>query len=243
MAWVAVDRAILLAGRSGGDRRLPRWRATAQTIRQTILTRGWDEERGAFVRSFGESALDAANLRIPLVGFLPFDDPRVQSTVRATERGLGQGPFLWRYRRPDGVGGKDGAFLPCSFWLVECLARGGHGRRARAMFEQLLTVASPHGLFTEEWDPAESRALGNYPQAFTHVGVLRAALALGLSTHRARRRDELEQFARFLPDAGSEFPAGLPEGFSGADASRRSTPPAPRREPPRRGGMRRRRAT
>ncbi|MCI4329069.1 MAG: glycoside hydrolase family 15 protein, partial [Thermoplasmata archaeon] len=92
MAWVAIDRAILLAGQYGGDRRVARWRSTAETIRHAVLTRGWDQERGAFVRSFGDTALDAANLRIPLVGFLPFDDPRVLATVRKTEQELAKGP-------------------------------------------------------------------------------------------------------------------------------------------------------
>jgi GH15 family glucan-1,4-alpha-glucosidase len=246
MAWVAIDRAVLLAGRSGGDRRLPRWRATAQTIRTAILSKGWSEERGAFVRSFGEQALDASNLRIPLVGFLPFDDPRVLATVRETERELAEGPFVWRYLRPDGVGGEEGAFLPCSFWLVECLARGGHARRAERIFQELLEVASPTGLFTEEWDPATSQALGNYPQAFTHVGVLRAALALGLSTTRARRRDELERIARSLPSGDESGARAVPEGFSGTPASgprtrssRRSRPD----EPPRKRGKRGRRGT
>jgi GH15 family glucan-1,4-alpha-glucosidase len=246
MAWVAIDRAILLAGRSGGDRRLSRWRATAQTIRQSILTRGWDEECGAFVRSFGDTALDAANLRIPLVGFLPFDDPRVLATVRETERGLAEGPFVWRYLRPDGIAGEEGAFLPCSFWLVECLARSGHARRAQGMFEELLAVASPHGLFPEEWDPAAGRALGNYPQAFTHVGVLRAALALGLSTTRARRRDELERLARARPSGELRVPGTRPEGFLAPPASSRSTRATPRtrsRTRPRNPGKRTRRGT
>lgn len=218
MAWVAIDRAILLAERYGGDRRIPRWRSTAAAIRKAVLSRGWDAKRGSFVRAFGESTLDAANLRIPLVGFLPFDDPRVLATVRATERELAQGPFVWRYRGADGVGGEEGSFLPCAFWLVECLARGGQLRRARASFATLLGVASPLGLFGEEWDPDGTRALGNYPQAFTHVGVLRAALALGLAASGATESGEIAQIA------GSER-------FSGRGASP-VWPRSPRRARP-----------
>jgi GH15 family glucan-1,4-alpha-glucosidase len=227
MAWVAVDRAALLAERYGGDRRVPGWRATAETIRHTILAEGWDEEGGAFVRSFGETTLDAANLRIPLVGFLPFDDPRVLSTVARIERELADGPFLWRYRVHDGVSGPEGAFLPCSFWLVECLARGGQLKRARASFERLLGVASPHGLFGEEWDPVGRQPLGNYPQAFTHVGVLRAALALGVASARLEPRAEFELLRGMGPEGN---PVARAERFSG----RRVSPRTARR--PRRSG-------
>jgi GH15 family glucan-1,4-alpha-glucosidase len=199
MAWVAVDRAIRLAERYGGDPRVPRWRTTAETIRSTILTKGWDDERQTFVRSFGDSDLDAANLRIPLVGFLPFDDPRVVATVDRIEHDLARGPFVWRYTTEDGVGGSDGAFLPCAFWLVECRARAGRAAEARRSFTQLLEVGSPHGLFSEEWDPAGPRALGNYPQAFTHVALLRAALALGLATATPAERRRLAAFAPYLP--------------------------------------------
>jgi GH15 family glucan-1,4-alpha-glucosidase len=223
MAWVAVDRATLLAERYGGDRRTPRWRTTAETIRQAILSQGWDASNGAFVRSFGETALDAANLRIPLVGFLPFDDPRVVSTVRRIARELGKGPFVWRYLVPDGIGGPEGAFLPCAFWLVECLARSGRTRHARASFEQLLAVASPHGLFSEEWDPAGRRALGNYPQAFTHVGVLRAALALGIAEARPEGRAEVDALARSLPGVDPGARAVRTERLLGGGSSRAGT--------------------
>jgi GH15 family glucan-1,4-alpha-glucosidase len=234
MAWVAIDRAILLAGRYGGDRRVARWRSTAETIRHAVLTRGWDAERGAFVRSFGDTDLDAANLRIPLVGFLPFDDPRVLATVRKTEQELAQGPFVWRYLRHDGVGGKEGAFLPCAFWLVECLARGGHLRRARASFETLLGVASPLGLFGEEWDPAGARALGNYPQAFTHVGVLRAALALGLAASGTQESAEIRRVARTAPAVHPTAVSPGTERFSG----RRASPNSPRSPRPTRPALR-----
>ncbi len=125
--------------------------------------------------------MDAANLRLPLVGFLPSEDPRVARTVDRIERELGPGPFLRRYLSADGLRGPEGAFLPCGFWLVECLARRGESKRARAYFERLTEAAGPLDLFSEEYDPVGRLALGNYPQALTHIGVLRAALALGRS--------------------------------------------------------------
>jgi GH15 family glucan-1,4-alpha-glucosidase len=202
MAWVALDRAVQLAAQFGGDSRSPRWRATAGVVRQAILEHGWDEEAGTFVRAFGDRDIDAANLRIPLVGFLPFDDPRVLGTVEAVRRTLAKGPFVWRYSASDGVGGREGAFLPCAFWLVECQARGGNAARARASFETLLKTSGPLGLFSEEWDPERNLPLGNYPQAFTHVAVLRAALALGLAGASRARRAEVALTAPYLPGVG-----------------------------------------
>ncbi|MCI4356402.1 MAG: glycoside hydrolase family 15 protein [Thermoplasmata archaeon] len=199
MAWVALDRAVRIADRFGGDRRTRRWRTTAETIREAIVTRGWDAKSASFVRAFGETAIDAANLRIPIVGFLPFDDPRVLSTVARIERELARGPFVWRYKVHDGVGGREGSFLPCGLWLVECQARAGSVRKAREGFEALLRTASPLGLFAEEWDPEQQRPLGNFPQAFTHVGVLRAALALGLAMATPARRAEVALSAPYLP--------------------------------------------
>jgi len=199
MAWVAVDRAIQLAELYGGDRRVARWRATAEAIRAAILAHGWDERRRTFVRSFGEREVDAANLRIPIVGFLPFDDPRVVATVRRVAKVLARGPFVWRYAAPDGLRGQEGSFLPCAFWLVECRARIGDLDGARRSFAQLLRTASPLGLFSEEWDPVHRQPLGNYPQAFTHVALLRAALALGLAAAPAAERARLAAKVPYLP--------------------------------------------
>jgi GH15 family glucan-1,4-alpha-glucosidase len=181
MAWVALERCIRLARGFGTPDRLDVWRAEADELRERILTKGWDEQVGSFVQAFGRTTLDAANLRIPLVGFLPFDDPRVTATIAAVEHDLADGPFVHRYRGPDGIVGQEGAFLPCSFWLVECQAR--QGRRATALrnFERLLEVGGPLGLLPEEYDPKRKLPLGNYPQALTHIGLLRAALALGLA--------------------------------------------------------------
>jgi GH15 family glucan-1,4-alpha-glucosidase len=211
MAWVALDRAVQLAERYGGDARAPRWRGTAGIVRRAVLDQGWDADRQTFVRAFGDTDIDAANLRIPLVGFLPFDDPRVLGTVAEVERTLSKGPFVWRYTVHDGVGGDEGSFLPCAFWLVECQARGGDAPRARRGFERLLRTAGPLGLFAEEWDPVRRMPLGNFPQAFTHVGVLRAALALGLTTASRARRAEVALTAPYLP--GVDGLAGSPSSL------------------------------
>jgi len=181
MAWVALDRAVRLGVEWSARESVVRWEGERDRLRAVITARGFDPRRESFVQSFGSSEVDAANLRIPIVGFLDPDDPRVAGTVLRIERELCDGPFVYRYRGPDGLDGPEAAFLACSFWLVDCLARAGERRRARENFESLLRASGPLGLFSEEYDPERETALGNYPQAFTHIALLRAALALGLA--------------------------------------------------------------
>ena len=180
MCWVALDRAIRLAETFGQTEPVARWKRVAEEIRAAVLSRGFDDRRGSFVQAFGSPELDASALRIPIVGFLPPNDPRVRSTIAALEATLDHHGFLRRYEGDDGVGGEEGAFLLCSFWHVEALARAGEMERALRQWQSLLEAAGPLLLFSEEYDPVGRRPLGNYPQAFTHIGVLRAALALGL---------------------------------------------------------------
>jgi GH15 family glucan-1,4-alpha-glucosidase len=180
MCWVALDRALQLAQAFGETAPIDRWRRAAEEIRAAILSRGYDSRIGSFVQAFGRSELDASALRVPLTGFLPADDPRVLSTLASVERVLGRGPYLQRYEGDDGIGGPEGAFLLCSFWMVESLARSGQKEQALARWRALLEAASPLLLFSEEIDPTTGQPLGNYPQAFTHIGILRGALALGL---------------------------------------------------------------
>lgn len=187
MAWVALDRGAQLARRFGTSGEAVRWGAEAARVRHAILEQGYDSALGAFVQAFDRRVLDAATLKIPLYGLLPFSDERVTGTIRAIERGLCDGAFVYRYRADDGIDGPEGAFLLCSFWLVECLARSGEIARARRNWDELLTAGSPLGLFSEEYDPRTRTPLGNYPQAFTHIGVIRAAHALGLAEKEARR--------------------------------------------------------
>ncbi len=181
MAWVALDRAAALGHQYGARERTARWELECDRIRAAVLERGFDRRHGTFVRSFEHRALDASNLRIPLVGFLAPDDPRIAGTVLAIERNLSVGPFVRRFLPSAQTGGPEGAFLPCSYWLVECLARAGERERAKANFDALFVAAGPLGLLPEEYDPARRLPLGNYPQAFTHIAMLRAALSLGLS--------------------------------------------------------------
>jgi alpha,alpha-trehalase len=180
MCWVALDRAIQLAQKFGRIENVDRWTRVAEEIRAAILSRGYDDKLGSFVKAFDRPVLDANTLRVGLVGFLPPTDSRVLGTVAAVERVLGQGPFLKRYQDNDGLAGPEGNFLLCSFWLVESLAKSGQRDRALQHWRTLLDVAGPLLLFSEEYDPASNQPLGNYPQAFTHIGVLRAAFALGL---------------------------------------------------------------
>jgi alpha,alpha-trehalase len=202
MTWVALDRAIRLVGECRlDDPRVPRWQKVAEEVRAAVLDRGWDAERQQFRQAFELDGADAANLRIPLVGFLPYGDPRVLGTIDGVIEELGEGPFVRRYRRPDGIDEPEGTFLPCSFWLVEALARSGRTREARERFEALLAAASPLGLYPEEYDPERGLPLGNYPQALTHVAMLRAAVALGLED--ATRRDRAAVAEVVGPPVGS----------------------------------------
>jgi GH15 family glucan-1,4-alpha-glucosidase len=180
MCWVALDRAIQLADAFGKTEPIDRWRRVADEIRATILSRGYDDSLGAFVQAFDRPVLDASALRISLDGLLPANDPRVLSTLAAVERSLCRGPFVQRYLGDDGLDGPEGSFLLCSFWRVESLARSGQMDRALDHWRALLDVAGPLLLFSEQFDPVAKQPLGNYPQAFTHIGVLRAAFALGL---------------------------------------------------------------
>jgi alpha,alpha-trehalase len=180
MCWVALDRAINLAREFGKNDPVDRWTRVAEEIRAAILSRGFDDRLGSFVQAFGQPCVDASALRIGLDGFLPPNDPRVLGTIAAVEAKLANGAFVHRYEGDDGVGGPEGSFLLCSFWLVESLAKSGQMERALGYWRSLLDVAGPLLLFSEEFDAKSQQPLGNYPQAFTHIGVLRAAFALGL---------------------------------------------------------------
>ncbi|HWE38161.1 MAG TPA: glycoside hydrolase family 15 protein [Isosphaeraceae bacterium] len=183
MAWVAFDRALKVADAVGAaDAPLDRWRATRDEIHEQVCTFGFDRSRNTFVQFYGSSDLDASLLVIPLVGFLPADDPRVVGTVAAIGRELMADGFVLRYR-PDaeleGLSGGEGAFLACSFWLVEALALQGRREEARSLFDRLLATRNDVGLLAEEFDPRAGRLLGNFPQAFSHYALVRAARALG----------------------------------------------------------------
>jgi GH15 family glucan-1,4-alpha-glucosidase len=181
MCWTAVDRGLRLA--EACMRKAPerRWRSARGEIREAIETEGYDPDRGIFVQAFGERALDAALLRLPTVEFVDYDDERMVRTVDAIRDELGWDGLLRRYDVDDGLPGREGAFVPCGFWLAEVLAKQGRAEEARQAFDRSMATANGLGLFAEEYDPDRDEMLGNFPQALSHLSHLEAALAIGLT--------------------------------------------------------------
>ncbi|MCA9512263.1 MAG: glycoside hydrolase family 15 protein, partial [Myxococcales bacterium] len=187
MTWVALDRALRLAPLFGGDREQERWRAAHLRLRSDIETRGWSERAQSFTGTYGGDDADATLLLLPVYGFLPGDDPRVVHTLDRVRRELGVGRFLRRYAGEDGIDGAEGAFLLCGFWLAEALALAGRLDEALDVFAAHAGAANHVGLLAEEVDPATGAPLGNFPQAFSHLGLVHAAVRLDLAL---RQRDE-----------------------------------------------------
>jgi GH15 family glucan-1,4-alpha-glucosidase len=184
MAWVAFDRAVKLVEEcecAAADR-IGRWRKIRDQIHDEVCTRGFSTNKNAFTQYYGSDALDASLLMMPLAGFLPFTDKRIRGTIEAIERELMRDGFVLRYRPEeegvDGLPGREGVFLPCSFWMASCLHGVGRKNEARELFEHLLSVRNDLGLLAEEYDPRSQRQLGNFPQAFTHVSLINTAMAL-----------------------------------------------------------------
>ncbi|MEV4919620.1 glycoside hydrolase family 15 protein [Streptomyces tirandamycinicus] len=183
MAWVAADRAVRTLE---DDPSLPgdvtRWRAMRDAVHREVCEKGFDAERNTFTQYYGSDELDAAALLIPRVGFLPPDDPRVVGTVDAVRAGLSRDGLVDRYSTKgpsvDGLPGREGTFLVCSFWMVDALRATGRVEEAKDLFERLLELRNDVGLLAEEYDPVARRQLGNFPQAFSHVGLVGSALAL-----------------------------------------------------------------
>src|SRR5581483_9230847 len=195
MAWVAGDRAIKdferfhLAGPLDQGRRL------REKIHDDVCQRGFNRSLGSFVQSYGSSALDASLLLIPLVGFLPASDPRVVATIEAIERKLTVDGFVLRYdleKSDDGITGDEATFLFCSFWLADCLIMIGRRDDARRLFERLLNVRNDLGLLAEEYDPVSGRQLGNFPQAFSHIGLVNSAVNLSRAIAPLSQRTDTE---------------------------------------------------
>ncbi|WP_189150078.1 glycoside hydrolase family 15 protein [Streptomyces lacrimifluminis] len=184
MAWVAADRAVrqleLNPKLNGGD--LEGWRAMRDEVHREVCERGYDPERNTFTQFYGSRELDAAVLLLPRVGFLPPDDPRIVGTIDAVREELGNNGFVRRYSTDgpvvDGLPGDEGVFLACSFWLADALHMIGRTEEAHALFERLVGVTNDVGLLAEEYDPVADRQLGNFPQAFSHIGLVNTALAL-----------------------------------------------------------------
>ncbi|MGE0795350.1 MAG: glycoside hydrolase family 15 protein [Dehalococcoidia bacterium] len=185
MCWVALDRAVRLADDLRAADRVDRWSRERDRIRDAIIEQGWSDSAKAFTQSFGSDALDASALMIPIVGFLPADDPRVRATIDTIDAHLTDDHGLvYRYRSADGLDGEEGTFGICTYWLAHAFALAGEVDRARTTFEAITGFANDVGLLAEEVDAATGELLGNFPQAFTHIGLVTAANAIAAAEWR-----------------------------------------------------------
>jgi alpha,alpha-trehalase len=189
LCWVALDRAVQLAPQLGDYAKPEAWAEEANRIRAAILERGWSERSQAYAQSFDSDELDAAQLLMPIYGFLPASDERMRSTIEAIAGELAEDELVLRYRNDeglnaDGLTGEEGTFVICSFWLVSCLAQAGEVDRAQALFDRLAGYANDLGLLAEEIDTANGELLGNFPQAFSHIGLINAAADLDAARGR-----------------------------------------------------------
>jgi alpha,alpha-trehalase len=188
MCWVAMDRAIALAGQFGAEDRVRDWAAARDDIRTAIVERGWNERAGAFTQAFGSEDLDASNLMLAVTGFLPGDDPRMKATIDATvQRLTARRGLVYRYLAHDGLAGEEGTFLLCTFWLAQVQALAGDVDAAIATFERAIAAINDVGLLAEEVDPCSGEMIGNFPQAFSHIGLINAAWAITQAQQRGGR--------------------------------------------------------
>jgi GH15 family glucan-1,4-alpha-glucosidase len=191
LCWVALDRAVKLGPALGEHAaKVDGWAAERDRVRAAILERGWSEPAGAYAQSFEAHELDGAALLMPIYGFLPATDPRMRATIDAIARDLTEDGLVLRYRaqeglNADGLTGEEGTFVICSFWLVSCLAMAGEVERAEELFAQLSGYANDLGLLGEEIDTANGEQLGNFPQAYSHIGLITAAYEIDRAKGRA----------------------------------------------------------
>jgi GH15 family glucan-1,4-alpha-glucosidase len=188
MSWVAMDRAVRMARDHGRPADLARWITQRDLIYQQIMEKGWSKERGAFTQAYDSQVLDASNLLMPLVGFVAPRDPMWLSTIDAMSAELVSDSLVYRYdpsASPDGLRGTEGTFSICSFWYVDALTRAGRVEEARFTFEKMLTYANHAGLFSEEIG-LTGEQLGNFPQAFTHLALINAAINLDAQLDQQR---------------------------------------------------------
>ena len=187
MAWVALDRAVLLAEQFGFDAPVDRWKRARQQVHNEVCERGYDSDRNTFTQYYGSKELDSSTLLIPIVGFLPGDDERVTGTIDVVSADLGHDGFVARYSTTDtddGLPGTEGQFLACSFWLVSALALNGRVGEARTLFERLVALSNDVGLLAEEYDVPRRRQVGNFPQAFSHLALIQAASFIDQAVQR-----------------------------------------------------------
>lgn len=215
MAWVAFERAIASAEHFGLEGPIDRWKQVRDAIHDDICTHGFNRQKNSFVQFYGGDALDASLLLMPQVGFLPPDDPRVIGTIEAIERELMRDGFVLRYsteETDDGLAGREGAFLACSFWLVDAYVLCGRHEDARALFDRLLALRNDVGLLAEEYDPVAGRLVGNFPQGFSHIGLINTAHNL-IETQGPARQRAHETAPRETRKLGA-VPSGSPEARS-----------------------------
>jgi alpha,alpha-trehalase len=185
--WVALSRAVKIAKSIGEEQDAARWSVLRDKIRDQIMKDGWDPKVNSFVRAYGKKDLDAANLLMPQVRFISAKDPKMLATIDETmKKLLTKGKFVYRYLADDGLPGDEGAFLICSFWLVSCLALAGRVDEAEKLMDSLVEFSNHLGLFSEEIDPSDGTMLGNFPQAFTHMGFITAAVTLSKAMQAKR---------------------------------------------------------
>ena len=178
LCWVALDRALRLAQNAIPGTRAPLWRHTADQIRDFVEHRCWSEEKRSYVRAQGSNEVDASLLLSGVVGFTDPGGRRALGTIAAIRRELAHGPLLHRYRGDDGLPGDEGAFLACSFWLVDALARAGRVDEAAELMDELVSLGNDVGLYSEEIDPSSGAFLGNMPQGLTHLALVNAAVSI-----------------------------------------------------------------
>jgi GH15 family glucan-1,4-alpha-glucosidase len=213
MCWVALDRGARLARMFEQHAYAEKWQALADEIHEDICSKGVDK-RGVFVQRYGSDALDASLLLLPLLRFLPPDDPRIRATVLAIADELTKDGLVLRYRTDetdDGLAGEEGTFTICSFWLVSALVEIGELERGKRLCERLLSLASPLELYAEELDPHSGRHLGNFPQAFTHLALVNAVM------HVIRAEEALSQTAMTVHGTPVTTPPGSSDGHPAAD--------------------------
>ena len=216
MCWVALDRAIDMADLLDASHRVPEWARARAAVRTLVLDQGWSDTLGAYSSWLGSATLDAAALTMPLVGFLPASDPRMMATIDAIERRLTDpAGLVYRYQTEDefdGLDGEEGTFLLCTFWLAEALALAGHPERATRVFERAASAMNDVGLLAEEVDPHTGQLLGNFPQAFSHIGLINAAWAINLARQGALDDGSafVERLVDFRPAPSSSIQPATP---------------------------------
>ena len=179
MCWSALDRGVSMAQELGREAPVEKWEKARDEIRRAVEERGYDRDRGVFIQAFDFPRMDSALLLLPISGFIEYKDERMVRTTDAIREQLEENGFLQRYAADDdGLKGKEGAFLACTFWLAECLARQGRTQEARRVFQKALSAGNDLFLFSEEYDPIKRELLGNFPQGLTHLSLIAAAMAL-----------------------------------------------------------------